>query len=53
MHKNNVFCEQVLVEGDALVCQYASEETLSNIMALPEKQSQREEVSIACLNTCR
>ena len=41
-HKNNVFTEQVLVEcteGDALVRQYASEEALSNIMALSEKRS--------------
>ena len=28
MHKNNVFSEEVLVEGDALVRQCASEETL-------------------------
>jgi hypothetical protein len=42
-----------LVEGDALVRQYASEETLSNIMALSEKRNRREEVNIACLNTCR
>jgi hypothetical protein len=41
-YKNNVFTEQVLVEcteGDALVRQYASEEALSNIMALSEKRS--------------
>ena len=43
MHKNNVFSEEVLVEGDALVRQCASEETLSNIMTLSERR--REEVS--------
>ena len=29
MHKNNVFSEQLLVEGNALVRQYTSDETLS------------------------
>jgi hypothetical protein len=49
MHRNNVFSEQLLVEGDALVRQYAGEETLKNIMALSEKRSRREEASKHCL----
>jgi hypothetical protein len=51
MHRNNVFSEQVLVEGDALVRQYPGEETLTNIMALSEKRSRREdlEASKHCL----
>ena len=48
MHKNIVFSEQVLLEGDALVRQYASEETLHNIMVLSDKRGRKdEEVSLA------
>jgi hypothetical protein len=49
MHKNHIVSEQLLIKGGALVRQYASEETLPNIMALSEKRSRREEVNIACL----
>jgi hypothetical protein len=54
MHKNTKYLANrlVLVEGDALVRQYASEETLAfseEIMTFSEIRSQREEVNKHCL----
>ena len=49
MHKNNVFSKQVLVEGDALVRQCMSEETLSNIIALSKSVKRISKVNIGYL----